>query len=106
MFKIARKDLKLFLTDKRGVLLTFLLPISLITLFAFIFGGAGGEKNDATPISLLISDLDKTELSKKIVTALDSEKSLDSRLAIGHSLAVRVRGVVLGCCSVDASAWL
>ena len=63
MFKIARKDLKLFLTDKRGVLLTFLLPISLITLFAFIFGGAGGEKNDATPISLLISDLDKTELS-------------------------------------------
>ena len=76
MFKIALKDLKLFRSDKRGVLLTFLLPLSLITLFAFIFGGAGGGNKDSSPISLLISDLDKSDLSQKIITALDSEKSL------------------------------
>jgi ABC-type transport system involved in cytochrome c biogenesis permease component len=41
MFQIAGKDLKLFFADKRGMLLTFAVPIALITLFAFAFGGAG-----------------------------------------------------------------
>lgn len=51
MFKIAFKDLKLISKDKRALILTLIVPIALISLFAFAFGGAGGS-NDAHPISI------------------------------------------------------
>jgi hypothetical protein len=44
MLKLASKDLKLFFKDKRAVLLTFAIPMALITLFAFAFGGVGKTK--------------------------------------------------------------
>ena len=71
MFKIAAKDLKLFFADRRGMILTFAVPIALITLFAFAFGGAGGS-DEPDPLKLVIADLDKTETSKKLVANLDS----------------------------------
>lgn len=71
MFKIAAKDLKLFFADKRGMLLTFAVPIALITLFAFAFGGAGGS-SEPDPLKLVVADLDNTETSKKLIANLDS----------------------------------
>lgn len=71
MFKIAAKDLKLFFADRRGMLLTFAVPIALITLFAFAFGGAGGS-SEPDPLKLVIADLDNTETSKKLIANLDS----------------------------------
>jgi ABC-type multidrug transport system permease subunit len=45
MIKLVQKDLKLFFAIKRDMLLTFALPIIIITLFAAIFGNMGnGEK--------------------------------------------------------------
>ena len=76
MIKIFIKDLKLFLKDKRSVLLTFLLPIILISLFAFAFGGIESNNNKPRPVQLLITDLDKTPASQKIIAKLDSIKSL------------------------------
>lgn len=71
MINLFKKDLKLFFKDKRSVLLTFLLPIVLISLFAFAFGGIGGN-NQLNPVKLLISDLDNSIVSRKIIKALDS----------------------------------
>lgn len=71
MINLFKKDLKLFFKDKRSVLLTFLLPIVLISLFAFAFGGVGGN-NQPSPVKLLVSDLDNSVISKKIIKALDS----------------------------------
>lgn len=77
MIKLFLKDLKLFFKDRKSVLLTFLLPIILITLFAFAFGGIGGGSSDANPIKLLIVDLDKTSTSGKIIAELDSFETLN-----------------------------
>jgi len=66
---IATKDIKLFLKDKKGVLLTFLLPILLITLFAFAFGGIGKKTNKITTIKLIISTDHKT---KEITDFIDN----------------------------------
>ncbi len=45
MIKLVQKDLKLFFANKRDLLLTFALPIIIITLFASIFGNMNnGEK--------------------------------------------------------------
>ncbi len=73
---IFKKDLKLFFSDKRAVLLTFLVPILLITLFAFAFGGIGGGSSNAKPIELLVSDIDNSSDSKSVITSLDSLRGL------------------------------
>ena len=46
MWKITRKDLKIFFTDKRAIILSLLLPIGLITLFALAFGGVGADDEE------------------------------------------------------------
>ena len=76
MIKLLTKDLKLFLKDKRSVLITFLVPIILISLFAFAFGRIGGKNSSSDPIELLISDRDRTASSTALVSKLDSFKGL------------------------------
>jgi len=68
---ILKKDLKLFFSDKRAVLLSFLLPIVLISLFAFAFGGINGD-NESKSIKLLVSDIDNSIDSKNAISNLDS----------------------------------
>ncbi len=75
MIKIAIKDLRIFLKDRRSMLLTFAIPIALITLFAFAFGGVGKGKEE-NKVSLLISDLDNTAASKEAIRLFDSLKSV------------------------------
>jgi ABC-2 type transport system permease protein len=72
MLKLFKKDLKLFFHDQRSVILTFLLPLILITLFAFAYGGAGGFDGRSEPVSLLVSDMDQTNTSKEIIHKIDS----------------------------------
>ncbi|WP_369049451.1 ABC transporter permease [Tenacibaculum sp. UWU-22] len=80
MIKLAIKDLKLFFKDKRSMLLTFAIPIALITLFAFAFGGVG-KSSKKNKISLLISDLDHTVESKKAIELFDSLKPLEIKMS-------------------------
>ncbi len=68
---ILKKDLKLFFSDRKAVLLSFLIPILLISLFAFAFGGIGGGASKTKPIQLLISDKDQSTDSKSVVSKLD-----------------------------------
>lgn len=68
---IFKKDLKLYFSDKKAVLLTFLMPILLITLFAFAFGGTKGTSK-SKPIELLVADIDNTIDSRSVIFNLDS----------------------------------
>ena len=77
MIKIFKKDLMLFLKDKRAMLLTFLLPIILISLFTFAFGGTKGDSGKPRPIQFLVSDLDKTTYTKLFISKLDSVKEIE-----------------------------
>lgn len=72
MFKIAFKDIKLFFSDRRGLLMGFAVPIALITLFAFAFGGAGRGEQKPEPRTLVIADNDHSRLSDTLITQLDS----------------------------------
>ena len=78
MKRIAIKDLQLFFADKRAMMLTFLLPVSLITLFALIFGGQDRERSHVQ--TLVIVDEDQTDASRRIATQLDSLKEFEVRL--------------------------
>ncbi len=72
---IFKKDLKLFFADKKGALLTFALPILLISLFAFAFGGVGGNRT-AKPVQLLVVDNDFTKDSKVVLSNLEALKGV------------------------------
>lgn len=74
MWRLAKKDLVLFLRDKKALALTFMLPILLISVFFFAFGGSGGGNEDSnTPVvSLLVADMDSTASSIQFVSRLDS----------------------------------
>jgi ABC-type multidrug transport system permease subunit len=72
ILNLIKKDLKIFFSDRKGVLLTFLLPIVLISLFAFAFGGIGGSSSKSKPIELLLADNDISKTSQKIIARLDS----------------------------------
>jgi ABC-type Na+ efflux pump permease subunit len=75
MIQLFKKDLKLYLKDKRAVLLTFLLPIILITLFAFAFGGIK-TNSKPSPIKVLITDLDKSKATEQLIAKFDSIKGI------------------------------
>lgn len=72
MFKLFKKDLILFLHDRRSVILTFLLPVILITLFAFAYGSIGAYDGRSEPVKLLVADLDQPNSSKEIIRKIDS----------------------------------
>jgi ABC-2 type transport system permease protein len=84
MFKLFKKDLMLFFHDQRTVILTFLLPLILISLFAFAYGGIGEFDGRSEPVRLLIADLDQTVSSREIISSIDSLK--DIRLVISDSV--------------------
>src|ERR1041385_2863865 len=75
MFKIAFKDIKLFVTDKRALLMTFFMPIALISIFAMAFGGE--HERNSRPVPLLVADLDHSASTQDIIAQLDSLKSLE-----------------------------
>lgn len=79
MFKIALKDLKLFFKDGRALSLTFALPIALITLFAFAFGGVDSGNSDKK-LNLLVSDLDRTDKSQGAIQLLDTLQSVQIKV--------------------------
>ena len=72
MFKLFKKDLILFLHDRRSVILTFLLPVILITLFAFAYGSIGTYNGRSVPVKLLVTDLDKSIFSQELIHKIDS----------------------------------
>ncbi len=76
IFLILKKDLNLFLAYKKGLILTFLVPILLISLFAFAFGGIGDNSGEVKQIELLYADKDKSITSQKIIASLDSLKEI------------------------------
>jgi ABC-type Na+ efflux pump permease subunit len=84
MFKLFKKDLILFFHDQRSVILTFLLPVILITLFAFAYGSIGAYDGRSEPVKLLVTDLDQTRSSKEIIYKIDS--LIDIRIIVSHSI--------------------
>jgi ABC-2 type transport system permease protein len=84
MFKIAIKDLRLFLADKKATILTFLLPIPLITLFSLVFGGAG-QNSGQRPMLLVMADEDQSPASRAFIVRTDSLKEIKVKISTTDS---------------------
>ena len=73
IFDVTRTALIALKRDRGALVLSFVLPVAFFTLFAMIFGG----QHDSTPkVKLIVVDQDRSEASRSLVKALQSESSL------------------------------
>jgi len=56
---LVRKDLILFLHDRRALLMSLALPIVIASFFGFLFGGGGDKQGSAIEIALVLNDSSK-----------------------------------------------
>ncbi|TWU59928.1 Inner membrane transport permease YbhS [Rubripirellula tenax] len=97
---IARKDLRLYFRDRMALLLGFLLPISLVTVFGFVFGQGNGS--DVMPrVSLWIADKDQTDASANLIESLRSSEML--RVMPNVDQKIDVDGITCKVADGDAS---
>ena len=76
---LAQKDLRLFFRDRTAVLLTFLLPLVLGTVFGTAMQGMGGGGGGgaAPKVELALEDRDDSEASRALAAALVGAEGLD-----------------------------
>jgi ABC-2 type transport system permease protein len=73
---LVRTDIKLFVSDRRSVILAFLVPLVLASFMAVIMGSMGDSGQTASAIHILVADEDQSPLSQKILKSLAGEKNL------------------------------
>jgi ABC-2 type transport system permease protein len=72
---LIRNDLRLYLTDRRAVIVGVLVPIFIAAFFGYVFGGGGsGEKAGKLPIAVV--DEDGSAISRAIIQDLTSDAIL------------------------------
>jgi len=71
MVKLFKKDLMLFFNDPKSFVLTFLLPVILITLFAFAYGAIGDPAKRSESITVLVVNHDSTDISENFLSDID-----------------------------------
>lgn len=67
---LVLKDFRLFWKDKVAVIVTFLVPMAMITIFGFIMGGGGGGPSG---IRLLVVDEATNATSAELISVLKKE---------------------------------
>lgn len=75
---LVRKDLKLFFTDRRAVVVGLLVPILCGSFFGYLFGGREGT-TETSKVPVLVIDQDESDISRALITQLSSDKNLDVR---------------------------
>ncbi|WP_426209996.1 ABC transporter permease [Massilia sp. TWP1-3-3] len=71
---LVRKDLLLFFSDRRALLVNLVLPIVIATFFGYLFGGSG--KSETSRIEVALVQLDADPVSAKIAAGLKGDASL------------------------------
>ncbi len=86
---MVKKDLKVFFSDRRAVVFSFITPIVIASFFGFLFSGAGSSQTARIPI--LVADRDGSVISKALVKGLRDEKTLQVGLSTEKAAREKVR---------------
>ncbi len=85
---LVRKDLKLYFSNRRALIITLAAPIAIAAFFGSLFGG--GDKAPAR-VPIAIVDQDNSAISKVIVAGLGSDTSLSVQSLDGDAAIEQVR---------------
>jgi ABC-2 type transport system permease protein len=72
---LVRKDLKLYINDRRALMIHLLVPVIVAAFFGALFGG-GGSKGQAGRIDIALVQQDRSEIGMKIAAGLKTEPTL------------------------------
>ena len=75
LIALVKKDLVLYFSDRRALLVTIAAPIAIAAFFGSLFGGSGNQAPSRVPIAIV--DHDQSVLSKKIVADMSADKTFD-----------------------------
>jgi ABC-2 type transport system permease protein len=72
---IIKKNMRIFLADRKGLAISLVLPIALATIMGLAFSGVGKKKGGAK-LALAVVDLDRSPSSEKLVSSLEKSPDL------------------------------
>ena len=73
---LVRKDIALFVRDRRALVVSVLTPIVVAAFFGFLFGGTGSGGNPISRMAVGITDQDDTALTQAVIESLTQDESL------------------------------
>ena len=73
MRAMVRKDLQLFFSDRRAVIMSFAVPIAIASFFGSIFSGPSHER---ARIAVAIVDQDASAISRGLVAGAQADRNL------------------------------
>jgi ABC-2 type transport system permease protein len=76
LLAMVRKDLQLFFSDRRSVIVSFVVPIAIASFFGSIFSGPSRDSEPAK-ISVAIIDQDGSAISKGIVAGMQADRNFN-----------------------------
>jgi ABC-2 type transport system permease protein len=74
---LVRKDIQLFLRDRRALVVSVLTPIVVAGFFGFLFAGTGAGGNTISRMKVGVTDLDHSALTKAVLESLNQDASLE-----------------------------
>jgi ABC-2 type transport system permease protein len=74
---LVRKDIAIFLRDRRALLVSVLTPIVVAGFFGYLFGGTGSGGNPISRMKVGVADLDHSALTKAVIESLTQDASLE-----------------------------
>src|SRR4051812_25160648 len=90
LLALIKKDLQLFLVDRRAMVFTIMLPIAFASFFGFLFGGSKGQ-TEVSGIPVLWVDEDHSESSARIRERLAHDAALALEDATAEAARAQVR---------------
>ncbi len=74
LLAMVRKDLQLFFSDRRAVIMSFIVPIAIASFFGSIFSGPGNQSEPAR-IAVAVVDEDGSSISKDILASMRTDRN-------------------------------
>lgn len=75
LLAMVRKDLQLFFSDRRSVIVSFVVPIAIASFFGAVFAGGSGDREPAR-IAVAVVDQDASPISQAVLASSSADKNL------------------------------
>jgi len=92
LMAMVRKDLQIFFSDRRSVIVSFVVPIAIASFFGAVFA-SGGQNRQPARIAIAIIDHDGSAISKAILAGAETDNPppTPARLDLSSSTTVLER---------------
>jgi ABC-2 type transport system permease protein len=80
LIELIKKDFLVFVSDRKSMLITFLVPICIATFLGSIMGNISGGGGGFEKIPLLVVDQDQSQVSAQILASIVKSKSFSANV--------------------------